>query len=160
MFAAWLNHVSISAEDLAESTRYYTEIFGAETIPTPNFGFPVQWLRLGDLQLHLFQSRDHSVPRNHHIAFAVDDFERVFWTAKERGIHDDTAFGHHLFELPNNIAQMYIRDPGGNLVEVNWPEASGLDRSIRAEMKKLGDVFPQDAENLKARLYLEPRPGV
>ena len=25
---------------------------------------------------------------------------------------------------------MYLRDPAGNLVEVNWPDASSLDRSV------------------------------
>lgn len=160
MPTAWLNHVSISAEDLAESTRFYAEVFGAETIPTPNFGFPVQWLRVGDLQLHLFQRPEQSAPRYHHIALAVDDFEGVFRIAKERGIHDHTTFRHHLYELAGNIAQMYIRDPTGNLVEVNWPDASGLDASIRGEMWKLSEVFPQSPENLKAVLYLERRPAV
>src|SRR4030081_1403771 len=40
MTQAWFNHVSISANDLDESTLFYTEFFGAETIPTPNFGVP------------------------------------------------------------------------------------------------------------------------
>ena len=160
MTKAWFNHVSISANDLEESTRFYAEIFGAATIPTPNFGVPIQWLRLGDLQLHLFQRPGQSVPTYHHIAFAVEDFEVVFRIAKERGIHDRTTFGHHLRELPGNIAQMYIRDPAGNVVEVNWPDAAGLDSSIRGEMNRLADMFVQSPENLKAALYLEPRPGV
>ncbi len=157
---AWLNHVSISAEDLAESTRFYEEVFRAETIPTPNFGFPVQWLRLGDLQLHLFQRPEHSAPRYHHIAFAVDDFAAVFRITKDRGMHDGMTFGHHLYELPGNIAQLYLRDPGGNLVEIDAPNASGLDPAIRSEMMKLSDRFPQDADNLKSTLYLDRRPGV
>ncbi len=52
--ATGINHVSISAPDLEESTRFYEEIFGMERIPTPMFADPVQWLRVGDLQLHLF----------------------------------------------------------------------------------------------------------
>lgn len=160
MPAAWLNHVSISADDLAESTRFYAEVFGAETIPTPNFGFPVQWLRLGDLQLHLFQRSDQAAPRYHHIAFAVDNFERVYRVTKDRGIQDRATFRHQLYELPGNIAQLYIRDPGGNLIEVDWPEASSLDASIRGEMTKLANVFPQSPENLRATLYLEQRPGL
>jgi len=58
---AHINHVSIVAPDLQRSVQFYTEIFGAETIDTPNFGFPVQWLRVGDLQLHLFE-RPGSAP--------------------------------------------------------------------------------------------------
>ena len=52
--ATGINHVSISATDLEESTRFYEEVFGMERIPTPIFETPVQWLRVGDLQLHLF----------------------------------------------------------------------------------------------------------
>jgi catechol 2,3-dioxygenase-like lactoylglutathione lyase family enzyme len=55
MRAVELNHVSIHAKDLSESVRFYSEVLGLETIPTPNFGYPVQWLRLGDRQLHIFQ---------------------------------------------------------------------------------------------------------
>ena len=46
--------MSICAADLEESTRFYEEVFGMERIPTPKFADPVQWLRVGDLQLHLF----------------------------------------------------------------------------------------------------------
>ena len=49
-----INHVSIAARDLEESTRFYVEVFGMEPIATPIFETPVQWLRCGDLQLHLF----------------------------------------------------------------------------------------------------------
>ena len=38
-----------------ESVGFYEEIFGMQRVPTPNFGFPVQWLRVGSLQLHLFE---------------------------------------------------------------------------------------------------------
>lgn len=157
MTKAWLNHVSISANDLEESTHFYIEIFGATTIPSPNFGVPIRWLRLGDTQLHLFERPEQFAPIYHHIALAVEDFEMVFWIAKQRGIHDRTTFGHHLRELPGNIAQMYIRDPAGNLVEVDWPDAAGLDSSIRGEMSRLAAEFAQSPENLTAVLYLEPR---
>jgi hypothetical protein len=48
---------------------------------------------------------------------------------------------------------MYLRDPGGNLVEVNWPDASSLDRSVVTDIVRLVDVVPQDAEGHAARLY-------
>ena len=50
------------------------------------------------------------------------------------------------------------RKDAGNAVEVNWPNAAGLDSEIRKEMTRLVDTFPQSAENLKGILYLEPRP--
>ena len=47
MRATGLNHVSVHARDLEESVRFYTEVFGMEEIPAPDFPFPVRWLRLG-----------------------------------------------------------------------------------------------------------------
>jgi catechol 2,3-dioxygenase-like lactoylglutathione lyase family enzyme len=64
--ATGFSHVNISARNLEESVRFYTEVFGTEKIPTYNFAFPVQYLRLRDLQLHLFE-RDTPAPEFHHI---------------------------------------------------------------------------------------------
>ena len=54
-----INHVSVNALNLSESVDFYVELLGAEPIPTPNFGVPVQWLALGRTQLHLFERGGH-----------------------------------------------------------------------------------------------------
>ncbi len=157
MRATGLNHVSISARELAESVRFYHEVFGMEPVPTPNFGFPVQWMRVGDLQVHLFERPDEP-PMYHHTALTVDDFDAIYREARRRGIHDSTTFGHHLYELPGENAQMYLRDPAGNLIEVDYPSIAGLAPDVRADMKRLADGPPQDEENLKATLFLGVSP--
>ncbi len=157
MKATSLNHVSISAPNLEESLRFYTELFGLEEVPTPNFGFPVRWLRIGDLQLHLFQ-RPTPAPSHHHLAVTVDDFQAVYLRAKEMGILDDGAFGHHIYELPDNNVQMYVRDPGGNLIEIDWPDVNLLDRSVVTDIRPLDN--PQQAENQRATLFIKPAAGV
>jgi catechol 2,3-dioxygenase-like lactoylglutathione lyase family enzyme len=149
--ATSLNHVSVSAQDLQVSTRFYVDLFGLEPIPTPNFGFPVQWLRIGDLQLHLFQ-RPGSAPTYHHLAFTVDDIDSVYARAKEMGILDGETFGHHLYELPGNNVQLYVRDPGGNLLELDWPDASHVGEEVRRDIKPL--PHPQSEDNLQATLFL------
>jgi catechol 2,3-dioxygenase-like lactoylglutathione lyase family enzyme len=151
---AYINHVSIGANDLDESARFYSEVFGAERIDTPNFGFPVQWLRLGDLQLHLFK-RDHEAPLYHHFAIAVDNFDEVFRATRDRKLHDPDTMGRYLSELPSGQVQLYIRDPGGNLLEVNCADARTVSEEIRAEMVRLEDRQPQDESNRKAILYLD-----
>jgi catechol 2,3-dioxygenase-like lactoylglutathione lyase family enzyme len=153
MTQAQLNHVSISARHLRDSVQFYTEIFGAEVIDTPNFGSPVQWLRIGDLQLHLFE-RPVAAPVYHHLALAVDDFEAVLEATRARGLHDAETMGSYLRELPSGQVQLYIRDPGGNLVEVNFADATPLSDAVRSEMVRLQDRHPQDDSNRKARLYL------
>jgi catechol 2,3-dioxygenase-like lactoylglutathione lyase family enzyme len=72
MRALRFTHVSISARDLAESVRFYAQVFGMERIPTYTFAFPVHYLRLGEQQLHLFQ-RDTEAPISHHIGLDWPD---------------------------------------------------------------------------------------
>ncbi len=60
-----------------------------------------------------------------------------------------------MYELPDGSVQMYLRDPAGNLVELDWPDVTTLDRSVLGEIKKLGDSVPQTGDALKATLYLE-----
>jgi catechol 2,3-dioxygenase-like lactoylglutathione lyase family enzyme len=151
--ATSFNHVSVHAVDLEESVRFYTEVLGMERIPTYTFAFPVQYLRLGDLQLHLFQ-RDTPAPQFHHIGIDIDDFEAAYLKAKELGIHDSEAFFSDIYELPDGSVQMYIRDPSGNLVELDWPDVTTLDRSVLPDFKKLADTVEQTPEGLRSTLYL------
>lgn len=154
MRATGFNHVSIHARNLEESVRFYVEVFGMEPIPTYNFAFPVQYLRLGDLQLHLFE-RDTEPSAFHHIGINVDDFEGAYLRAKELGILERESFFEDIYELPDGSVQMYIRDPAGNLVELDWPDVSTLDRSVFGELTKLDDSVPQTGDALRATLYLE-----
>jgi catechol 2,3-dioxygenase-like lactoylglutathione lyase family enzyme len=149
-----INHVSISARDLEHSTRFYVEVLGMERIPTPRFATPVQWLRVGNLQLHLFldESGDRA-PVRHHLGLTVDDFDAAFdavaaWTSGE--------WGSELVELPSGQVQLYFRDPADNLIELNWPDVSTLDRSRYPQLRRLVDVIAQPEESLDAVLYLEP----
>ena len=152
MRATRFNHVSIHAQDMDESLRFYTELFGMERLPSPAFSGHVEWLRLGDQQLHLFSS-DGPAPRGHHLALDVDDFEAVYVKAKELGLFDDRTFGASVRELPGGAVQMYIRDPAGNLVEIDWPDVSTLDRSVVTQISRLEDERPQTGEAAGATLY-------
>lgn len=144
--------MSISAPDLEVSTSFYTEVFGMERVPAPKFPDQVVvWLRLGDQQLHLFQRE--GAPQYHHFALEVDDFEAAYAKVRELEIRDDATFLSGIRELPGGEAQMYLRDPAGNLIEVNWPDASSLDRDVVPDITRLVDVVAQDEEGLAARLY-------
>jgi catechol 2,3-dioxygenase-like lactoylglutathione lyase family enzyme len=150
MPATGLNHVSVRADDLEESVRFYEEVFGAERLPTYAFGFPVQYLKLGDLELHIFQRGDTSVSAFHHFGLNVDDFEHVYLKARDLDIFDRSAFFSHVYSVPNGSVRMYLRDPADNLVEVNWSDVSTLDRSVVGEIKRLEDWLPQGADAPRA----------
>jgi catechol 2,3-dioxygenase-like lactoylglutathione lyase family enzyme len=152
-----LNHVSIPAEDPDVSLRFWREVFGLEPIPAPNFGNPVRWLRLGDLQLHIYASPQRAAPAQH-FGMQVDDFEEAYRRLKALRAFDEGSRFAYLWELPGGEVQMYFRDPYGNLVEIDHPDVSTLDRSLfGSDLKVLADEVPQDAENLRARLFLAPR---
>lgn len=150
MKARGFTHVSVHAHDLDESVRFYQELFDMEEIPAPDFPFPVRWLRVGDLQLHLFQSEE-TAPSAHHFGLDVDNFEATYQRAQEMGVVEGEGYFSKVYELPDGAVQLYLRDPAGNMVEVNWPDVSTLDRSVLAGVEKVDAKTDQAA---KATLYL------
>jgi lactoylglutathione lyase len=157
MAAISINHVSVHAQDLEQSATFYEQLFGMERIPTPTFAFPVAWLRLGRQQLHLFVRSDAQPPQFHHVGLNVDDFDAVYSRASEQRLRDDSAFFSGMYELPDGSVQMYLRDPAGNLVEVDWPDARTLDARVRKDLIPLSATVHQTGDALRATLYLDAR---
>ncbi|CAN5275694.1 hypothetical protein BH18ACT10_BH18ACT10_14870 [soil metagenome] len=142
MRATGFTHVSISARDLDESVRFYEDFFGMEEVPSPEFSSPVRWLRVGNLQLHLFLD-ESPAPDRHHFALDVDDFEAAYLKARKWGVQVASGNYSTVRELPGGEAQMYINDPAGNLVEINGRDAAALDPAVIGETRKVGG--PADA---------------
>jgi catechol 2,3-dioxygenase-like lactoylglutathione lyase family enzyme len=148
-----INHVSINARNLQESVDFYVELLGAEPIATPNFGIPVQWLAVGSTQLHLFE-RDVPPTSHHHLGITVDDLEPVYRAVQRHGAFDEVAFRNRLVELPGDIVQLYLRDPAGNLVEIDQVGVDRLPEDMRQRLKALWDFNSQTDENMRARLFV------
>ena len=154
MRATRITHVSIFANSLDESARFYEELFGMERLPTANFpGGGVLWLRLGDMQLHLFESDGDTPTERHHFGMDVDDFDAVYEQAKAMGILETKAFGTPLRTHPAGWAQLYLRDPAGNLIEVDCPDSASLAPDTLAEAVPLESTAPQEGEAATATLY-------
>src|SRR2546423_9754076 len=114
MSAISINHVSIHAEDLERSAAFYERLFGMERIPTPTFAFPVLWLRLGRQQLHLFVRSNARAPQFHHVGLNVDDFDAVYWRAREKRRAEGTTFFSKVYNVPARAGVMCIRGPARN----------------------------------------------
>ena len=150
--ASKLNHVSVVAADLEASKRFYVDELGLEPLPTPDFGFPVAWLRAGDCQVHLFE-RPGVPPSHAHFGLEITEFMRVYRRMKELGALDHVTFGNAMYELPGGGIQMYVRDPAGNLVELDHPDASTVPRDEVPEYRRLADVRPQEGEAARSTLW-------
>jgi len=154
MRATRVNHVSIVADDLEESARFYEELFGAERVPTARFPQGrVLWMQVGGQQLHLFQSDEDQPTPHHHFGMDVDDFDAVYAKAKALGVLDTEAFGVPIRSHPAGWVQMYLKDPSGNLLEVDCPDVTALAESTRADIVSLEDTAPQEGEAAVATLY-------
>lgn len=155
MVSVDLNHVSVLADDVEESAEFYQDVFGMERIPSANFEVPVAWLQAGSAQLHLFERDIDSAPY-YHFGLTVDDFEGVYRRAKQDGLFaswDDEADAS-IYRLPDGAAQMYINDPAGNLVEVDYPDIEEVDQTIVDEVIDRRDLQPQTGEAARASLNI------
>ena len=148
----FLNHVSVVARDLAASVHFYVDELGLELLPTPDFGFPVAWLRAGDGQVHLFE-RPGEPPSHAHFGLEITEFMPVYRRMKELGALDHVTFDNAMYELPCGGIQMYVRDPAGNLVELDHPDASTIPRDEVPEYRRLADVRPQEGEAARSTLW-------
>lgn len=154
-----INHVSVNAIDLDHSAAFYAELLGAEPLPAPNFGLPVRWLSLGDTQLHLFE-RDVTPTSLHHLGVTVEDLEGPYRVAERWDAFEDALFGSRLVELPGDVVQLYVRDPAGNLVELDHAGVEGLPADMRARLTPVWELHPQTEDNMRGRLSLDARAPV
>ena len=83
--------------------------------------------------------------------FTIDDFDAAYEAVKAR---TSDTWGWQLVELPSRQVQLYFRDPGDNLIELNWADADALDRSRYPELRRIADHIPQKPDAEEAVLYL------
>ena len=116
------HHVSFSVSDLARSCAFYEDVLGLVAIDRPDFGFPGAWYQAADVQVHLIQLPGDAGegapdgrpnPMENHMAFAVDDYQKVVGELRARGAD--------VLETSAEVGQMWVRDPDGNVIELIVP---------------------------------------
>ena len=143
-----LNHISIRTTDLAATRRFYESVLGLTVGPRPDFPFPGLWMYRGDhadvanAVVHLIGmdpndaqglksylgDRDIASLRGSgavdHVAFFADGLaamlahlEGLGITARQRTV---PSIGLH---------QVFLDDPNGVVVELNFPAAEHAARS-------------------------------
>ena len=152
-------HVAVVATDLQQSVDWYSDIFGADVIvrvPSPKFIGPAVWLKLGHQSLHLAQWPERSKLRVNHFGVGVLDpdlFHSIYRKASEQNIFD-RSFGSNIWEIPSGEVQMYLLDPSDNIVEVDFPDVTLLNRSIIRDLPRLADAYqPQPDRAAQGTLF-------
>lgn len=110
-----VHHVSIMTPDVEAAVAFYTDVLGL-TLRTdrPDFGIGGAWLDAGAEQVHLVEG---SVPTEagQHFALRVADLDGVVAELRGRGLEVADPFTTGVGR------QTTVRDPAGNVVELNQP---------------------------------------
>ena len=115
MRPAGIHHVGLVVTDVEAARRFYVSGLGlTERGDRPDFGFAGAWLQAGEQQVHLIEATE-SAPGNGHFALAVDDLDEVVRELRAAGITVSDPAG------VGSGRQSFVRDPAGNLVELNQP---------------------------------------
>ena len=105
--------VAPALEDAAK--HFYGTVVGMKEIPKPEStrGRGGAWYELGTLQLHLSREQIDETRSKRHICLAVEDLELARNSFANAGVEilpDDKPIA--------GIDRFYVRDPGGNLLEI------------------------------------------
>ena len=114
-----LNHVTLVVGDLAKSRAFYEKFLGLEPIPRPDYDFDGLWYQCGDLEIHLLVAEEHPRPSRRHLAFEVDDFDRVLTSLDRQRAHVASGPGKRPHD---GTRYVFLHDPSGNLIEISCPQ--------------------------------------
>lgn len=125
-----LHHFNIraSAQELRALRDFYCEVIGLTLGPRPPFRSSGYWLYAGESAvLHLSTARESEAPlpdvserrsAADHIAFRCSDFAATVERLRQHGVV------HHIDTVPLvNEVQIFLHDPSGVGVELNFPAA-------------------------------------
>jgi len=142
-----LEHYLVQTVDFPGTVRWYQEILGLMPGPTPNFGFPVQWMYIGgrdvlhithggskateNRKIYLTQTSTstHGSGVIDHVGFRCMGLRDTIRSLKEKGVE----FRQRRVD-DQGLYQLFLFDPNGVKVELNFPagEAVGLTPEVDA----------------------------
>jgi catechol 2,3-dioxygenase-like lactoylglutathione lyase family enzyme len=128
-----LNHLLVLARDLDETRDFYVNVLGLTEGPRPPFRFRGYWLYLGDRAVvHLAeQGGERTSERDgerdgagtgpiDHVAFEATGLADMVASLERHAI----ALRHR--KVPGQaLHQVFIQDPNGVTIELNYPAAEG-----------------------------------
>ena len=132
-----LNHFLVVADDLEATRDFYVDVLGLVDGHRPPFDFAGYWIYLGDRAVvHLAEHRDYLDKVDHvrdgsadtatgsidHIAFEATGLQDMIETLAKHGVP-----ARHRKVPDVNLHQVFVHDPNGVLIELNYPADEGAD---------------------------------
>ncbi|HSN70440.1 MAG TPA: VOC family protein [Steroidobacteraceae bacterium] len=115
-----LHHVAIRTDDVAATNRFYIDVLGMREVERPPMNFPGSWLAIGQTMIHVMGGArgrvadpqggavDHIALRAH----GIEAFKRRF---------DSHGVAYRESSIAGaGLRQLFLRDPNGVLVELNF----------------------------------------
>ena len=130
-----LNHVLVMTGDLEATRDFYVDVLGLEDGYRPPFAFPGHWFYLGERAvIHVAELRDYLDRRDRaqggapdsatgsidHIAFEATGLRDMIARLKKHGICAQHRKVPHL-----DLHQVFVHDPNGIRIELNYPAHEG-----------------------------------
>lgn len=143
-----IEHFLIAADDLDATRDWYARVLGMKPGPHPDFGFPVHWMYLGEVDVvHIGPSARNAgeIQKQYlgrtsqasasgtgavdHIAFRATGLAKMMQHLRAEGVRfsQRRANGQALFQL-------FFHDPNGIKIELNFDaaEAEGIAPELMA----------------------------
>jgi len=143
-----IEHLLIAADDIDATRDWYARVLGMRSGPHPDFGFPVHWMYLGEVDVvHIgpsakmagaiqkqylgrtSQASAQGTGAIDHIAFRATGLKQMLQHLRAEGIQftQRRANGQALF-------QVFFHDPNGIKIELNFDaaEAEGIAPELMA----------------------------
>jgi len=114
-----MNHFTVLARDLAETTAFYVELLGLTEGPRPPMGFPGAWLYAGGRPvLHVIGGR--GLPPDpkgvlDHMAFSATGLADLASRLRASGVAYDLRR-----QTGSQVWQLFLFDPNGARVEIDF----------------------------------------
>jgi len=143
-----IEHFLVAADDIDATRDWYARVLGMKSGPHPDFGFPVHWMYLGDVDIvHIGPSAKNAneIQKKYigrtsqdagagtgaldHIAFRATGLRQMLQHLRAENVQfsQRRANGQALFQL-------FLYDPNGVKIELNYAaaEAEGIAPELMA----------------------------
>jgi lactoylglutathione lyase len=119
-----LNHIARYVVDLNESTRFYQQVVGLDTIPEPFHDGRHTWFSIGTPgHLHIISGAKAKTPhdKNTHLCFSVPSINEFIANLKKYNIEFENWPGEKntVTNRVDGVKQLYFKDPDGYWIEIN-----------------------------------------